>query len=337
MLALLPGDGDRGAPAEGSAKRPEPRLGELPEPRPGPGEVLVAVRAAGLNRADLLQLRGLYPPPPGESEIPGLECSGVVEALGDGVEGVARGDRVMALLAGGGMAERAAVPVGQLFPIPETLSFEEAAALPEACLTAWTNLVAEGELARGETVLVTGANGGVGTIAVQIAAGLGGRVLAAGRSRERLEPLRELGAEHLVVDAPGLAEAVRDATGGPRGSGGADLVFDLVGGELLGEHLAALRNRGRLVLIGLMAGMTAELDLRDVIRRTLKLQGSALRSRSREEKARLVSAFGEFAAERLADGRLRPVLHRVFPFREIAEAYRTVLGGGSVGKVVVTM
>ncbi|MFP3939488.1 MAG: NAD(P)H-quinone oxidoreductase [Thermoanaerobaculia bacterium] len=309
----------------------------MPEPKPAPGEVLVAVRAAGLNRADLLQLRGLYPPPPGESDIPGLECSGVVEELGEGVDGAAPGDRVMALLAGGGMAERVAVPVGQLLPLADNLSFEEGAALPEACLTAWTNLVAEGELARGETVVVTGANGGVGTMAVQLARELGARVVAAGRSRERLEPLRELGAEHLVIDAPGLAEAVRDATGGPKGGGGADLVFDLVGGELLGEHLAALRNRGRLILVGLMAGRRAELDLGEVMRRWLTLRGSVLRSRSREEKARLVAAFHELAGPRLADGRLRPVLHRAFPFREIAEAYRTVLGGGFVGKVVVTM
>lgn len=309
----------------------------MPDPKPGPGEVLVAVRAAGLNRADLLQLRGLYPPPPGESDVPGLECSGVVEELGEGVDGVAPGDRVMALLAGGGMAERVAVPVGQILPLPDGLSFEEGAALPEAGLTAWTNLVAEGELARGETVLVTGANGGVGSLAVQLAAELGGRVVAAGRSRERLEPLRDLGAEHLVIDAPGLAQAVRDATGGPKGGGGADLVFDLVGGELLGEHLAALRNRGRLVLVGLMAGRTAELDLGEVMRRWLTLRGSVLRSRPREEKARLVAGFDEFAGPRLADGRLRPMLHRAFPFREIAEAYRTVLAGGYVGKVVVTL
>jgi putative PIG3 family NAD(P)H quinone oxidoreductase len=291
----------------------------------------VAVRAAGLNRADLLQLRGLYPPPPGESEVPGLECAGVVAAVGAGVEGFRSGDRVMALLAGGGQAERVAVPAGQLMPLPEGLSFEEGAALPEACLTAWTNLVAEGGLEAGETVLVTGATGGVGTMAVQLARELGARVLAAGRSRERLAPLADLGAEALLLDEPGLAREVRERTEGR----GADLVFDLVSGELLPEHLAALRDRGRLILVGLMAGSRTELDLAEVLRRRLTIRGSVLRARPRAEKAALVAAFLTFAAARLADGRLRPVIHRVFPFEDVAAAYRELAAGGVSGKVVV--
>jgi putative PIG3 family NAD(P)H quinone oxidoreductase len=331
MRAVLPsaGAGEGGPPAPG--------LGELPEPAISPSEVLIAVRAAGLNRADLLQLRGLYPPPPGESEVPGLECAGVVEAVGSEVAGWAPGDRVMALLAGGGQAVKAAVPAGQLMPLPENLSFVEGAALPEACLTAWTNLVAEGGLAAGETVLVTGATGGVGTMVVQIARELGARVLAAGRSPERLEPLRELGAQALLVDAEGLARQVRDRTSRPQRGGGADLVLDLVGGALLGEHLAALRNRGRLVLVGLMAGSRAELDLGEILRRRLAIRGSVLRSRSREEKGELVAAFAAFGLPRLADGRLRPVVDRVFPFEEVAEAYRTLGEGGVSGKIVVRL
>lgn len=330
MRAVLP-------PHPDEAARPLPRLGALPEPEPGPGEVLVEVRAAGLNRADLLQLRGLYPPPPGESEVPGLECAGVVAAVGADVEGFRPGDRVMALLAGGGQAERVAVPAGQAMPLPETLSFEEGAALPEACLTAWTNLVAEGGLEAGEAVLVTGATGGVGTMAVQLARELGARVLAAGRSRERLEPLADLGAEALLLDETGLAREVRERTGGsPRGKG-ADLVFDLVSGELLPEHLAALRDRGRLVLIGLMGGNRAELDLAEILRRRLAIRGSVLRARPREEKAALVAAFRDFAAARLADGRLRPVIHRVFPFEDVADAYRELAAGGVGGKVLVRM
>ena len=333
MQAVLPPSPDAG--------RPEPRLGDLPEPAISPSEVLVAVRAAGLNRADLLQLRGLYPPPPGESEVPGLECAGVVEAVGAEVDGFRPGDRVMALLAGGGQAQKAAVPAGQLLPLPENLSFEEGAALPEACLTAWTNLVAEGGLEAGEAVLVTGANGGVGTMAVQIARELGARVLAAGRSRGRLAPLRELGAEALLIDEPGLARAVRDRTGrperGPERGGGADLVLDLVGGALLAEHLAALRDRGRLILVGLMAGSRGELDLGEVLRRRLTLRGSVLRSRSRAEKADLVAAFAAFGVPRLADGRLRPVVDRVFALGEIADAYRALEQGGVTGKVVVRM
>ncbi len=167
-------------------------VGEVPAPVPGAGEVLVRVAAAGLNRADLLQMRGQYPPPPGASSIPGLECAGVVDRLGEGVEGVRVGDRVMALLAGGGQAEWVAVPAGQLMPVPANLTLEEAAAIPEAALTAWTNLVVEGELRAGETVLVTGATSGIGTFAVQLIRELGGKVIAAARSAERLERLREL-------------------------------------------------------------------------------------------------------------------------------------------------
>jgi NADPH:quinone reductase-like Zn-dependent oxidoreductase len=177
MLAVLP---------TSDPPDPLPRLGELPDPEPGLGEVLVAVRAAGLNRADLLQLRGLYPPPPGESAVPGLELAGEVVAVGEGVEGWAPGRRVMALVAGGGQGELAAVPGGQLMARPDGLSFAEGAAIPEAGLTAWTNLVVEGGLAAGETVVISGANGGVGTFTVQLAAALGARVLAAGRDLTRL-------------------------------------------------------------------------------------------------------------------------------------------------------
>lgn len=329
MRAVLP---------RADASDPRPELGELPVPVPGPGEVLIDVRAAGLNRADLLQLRGLYPPPPGESEVPGLECAGVVEEVGEPVgdgtpEGWRRGDRVMALLAGGGLGEKVTAPRGQLMPIPDGLSFVEAAALPEAGLTAWTNLVAEGGLVAGETVVVTGANGGVGTFAVQLARELGARVLAAGRDPDRLEPLRALGAAELLTLGPDLAQRVAALTGGR----GADLVLDLVGGEHLPALLAALAPRGRLVLVGLMAGARAELDLGAILRRRLRLIGSVLRARSREEKARLVAAFAAFALPRLADGRLRPIVDRTFPFARIADAFAAFARGGVAGKIVVEM
>jgi putative PIG3 family NAD(P)H quinone oxidoreductase len=335
VLAVLPA-APVAAQSEGGG-RPKPRLGELPTPGLRASEVLVAVRAAGLNRADLLQLRGRYPPPPGESEVPGLECSGVIEAVGAEVEGWSPGDRVMALVAGGGQAEQVAAPAGQLMALPETLSFEEGAAVPEAAITAWTNLVVEGGLEPGETVLITGANGGVGSFAVQLAHELGARVIAAGRNRERLERLRELGADDLVIDAPGLAEEVRGRTRREGGVSGADLVLDLVGGELAAEHLGALCDRGRMVLVGVLAGRRAELDLGAVLRRRLTLRGSVLRSRPREEKAELVAGFTSFAGPRLADGRLRPVIARVFPFSEIADAYRAAEEGGQVGKIVVTV
>jgi len=166
-----------------------PRLGEVPEPQPGPGEIRIAVRACGLNHVDLMQMRGFYPPPQGESPVPGMECAGIVDEVGPGIEHWRRGERVMALLAGGGQAEKVVAPEGQAMRLPESLSFVEGAALPEACLTAWTNLVAEGALEAGESVLITGATGGMGTMAVQLAHALGARVLAASRSRERLAKL----------------------------------------------------------------------------------------------------------------------------------------------------
>jgi putative PIG3 family NAD(P)H quinone oxidoreductase len=313
-----------------------PVLGELDDPTPGPGEILVAVRATAINRADLLQLRGAYPVPAGESPVPGLECAGVVEEVGDGVDRFQVGDRVMALLGGGGHGELVAVPAGQAMAMPDGMSFEDAAALPESCLTAWVNLGVEGAVQPGETVLVTGANGGVGTVVVQVARELGARVLAIGRDLDRLAPLAELGADGLLVlgdDLADLAREVRERTEGR----GADLAIDLVGGDLVPRLLSALRNQGRLVLVGITAGARAELDLAELLRRRLTLRGSVLRSRPREEKAALVEGFEAFARERLADGRIAAVVDRVFPFEEIADAYRAITESGGVGKVVVRM
>ncbi|RMH23322.1 MAG: NAD(P)H-quinone oxidoreductase [Acidobacteria bacterium] len=324
MLAVLPFDPSAG---------PTPRLGELPEPVAGPGEVLVRVRATALNRADLLQMRGLYPPPPGESEVPGLECAGEVAALGDGVADWRIGERVMALLAGGGHAERVAVPAGQLMRIPGRLTWEQAAALPEAALTSWTNLRVEGGLEAGQSVLITAAASGVGTFAVQLARELGARVLVAGRDPERLERLRPLGAEHCLPLDDELTRRAREAAGGD----GVDLVLDLAGGNWLPAALAALRPRGRLVLVGILAGARAEIDLADVLRRRLQLVGSVLRARSRAEKAELVAGFMSFAGPRLAAGALRPVIDRVMPFSRIAEAYATMARGGLFGKLVLRL
>jgi NADPH:quinone reductase-like Zn-dependent oxidoreductase len=217
--------------------------------------------------------------------------------------------------------------------LPAGLSFAEGAAIPEAGLTAWTNLVVEGGLAAGETVLISGANGGVGTFMVQLAAALGARVLAAGRDLARLEPLRALGAAELLVLDNDLAARARELTGGR----GADLALDLVGGEHLPRLLAALAPRGRLVLVGLTAGRRAELDLGLILGRRLRLVGSTLRPRPRPEKAALVAAFGEFALPRLADGRLRPVIDRVFPFAEVAAAYAALEAGGVFGKIVLDL
>jgi putative PIG3 family NAD(P)H quinone oxidoreductase len=311
--------------------QPSPRIGDLPDPVPGPGEVLVAVEAAGINHADLHQLRGTYPPPPGESDVPGLECAGRV--IGAGSNLWVPGARVMALLGGGGHATRVAVPAGQLMPLPDNLSFVEGGALPEAALTAWTNLVAEGGLQAGETVLISGASGGMGSFAVQLARELGARVLAAGRDRDRLELLRSYGVEEICVSGPHLAKQVLEATNGR----GVDLVLDFVGGSELPGHVAALRERGRLVLIGLLAGPKADVNLGLVLSRRLRIVGSLLRPRSRAEKAVLVSDFNAFALPRLKDGRLRPIVDRVVPFEQAADAYRALERGSVFGKVVLSM
>ena len=325
MRAILPTEHD---PREPST----PTVGNLLDPVPEPGEVLVAVEAAGLNHADLHQLRGQYPPPAGESDVPGLECSGVVL---EGEKGSAwqPGTRVMALVGGGAHATRAAIPVGQLMPLPDNLSFVEGAAVPEAALTAWVNLVVEGGLQAGETVLVTGATGGMGTFTVQLARELGARVLAAGRSRERLEMLRDLGIDEVCLEGANLAGQVREATGGR----GADLVIDYTASPELGSHLAALAQRGRLVVVGRVGGRKTEVDLGLLMVQRLKVIGSVLRARPREEKARLTADFAAFALPRLRDGRLRPVVDRVFPLERAAEAYKALERGGAFGKLILSM
>jgi putative PIG3 family NAD(P)H quinone oxidoreductase len=326
MRAVEPFAGDAGSPMR-------PRLVELPEPSPGPGELLVEVRATALNRADLLQMRGLYPPPAGESAVPGLECAGVVVATGTDTTRYRPGDRVMALLAGGGHATLVVVPESQAMPIPDGLGFVEAAAVPEVALTSWTNLVYEGRLERGQSVLITAAASGVGSFAVQVARELGARVIAAGRSLARLERLRALGADELVELGPGLAERVRSHSGGA----GVDLVVDLVGGAGFAELPGCTRDRGRIVLVGVLDGTLATIDLGQVLRRRLRIVGSVLRGRSRAEKAGLVASFSDFGLDRLADGRLRPVVDAVLPFDEVADAYRRMEAGGVLGKLVLEM
>ena len=290
------------------------------------------MRAAGLSHADLHQLRGAYPPPPGESDVPGLECAGVV-LEGEPGSPWQPGVRVMALLGGGGHATRVAIPTGQLMPLPDDLSFVEGGALPEAALTAWVNLVVEGGLQAGETVLVTGATGGMGSFAVQLARELGARVLAAGRSRERLELLRGLGIEEVCLEGANLPGQVREATGGR----GVDLVLEFAGGPDTAGHLAALAPRGRLVVVGLVGGRKGEVDFGLVLRNRLRVIGSVLRARPREEKARLTADFTAFALPRLRDGRLRPVVDRVVPFDRAPEAYKTLERGGTFGKIVLEM
>lgn len=325
----------RGIPPKIDAEHPPPRLAELPDPEPRPGEIVVGVHASGLNRVDLLQIRGRYPVPEGESDIPGLECSGVVERLGPEVEEDSRwrvGDSVMALLGGGGHAERVAVPAGQLMPLPPGWTYEQGAATPEAALTAWVNLVEEGRLQPGERVLIAGVSGGVGSFACQLARELGvSQLFGTSRSRERLEALRKVGLTHGEIEDEGLAARVRQQTEGH----GVDLILDFVGGEGFTDRLGLLAPGGRLVLLGLMGGVRGSIDLSPILRRTLHIVGSLLRPRPRAEKARLVAAFDAFARDRLADGRLRPVLAGSFPAEQAAAAYDVLTAGGRVGKLVL--
>jgi NADPH:quinone reductase-like Zn-dependent oxidoreductase len=320
------------APFDVSVPSAAPRWIERPDPIPAEGEVLIEVRATALNRADLLQLRGLYPPPPGESDVPGLEASGEILALGPDTSGAAPGDRVAALLAGGGHAERVCVPVGQTLPLWPGATFAEAAAVPEAAITSWLNLVVEGELVARQTVLVTGANGGIGSFALQLARALGARPIAVvRRSAQREAALRALGAVEVIEARAGWGARFAAELGG-----GADLALDLVGGGSTGECLRALRAGGRCVLLGVLGGATAPIDLADLLRRRLLLKGSTLRGRSRAEKAELVAGFEAFAASRWQTGELRPVVDRVMAFAELPAAYAEMAAGVELGKIVAT-
>jgi putative PIG3 family NAD(P)H quinone oxidoreductase len=306
--------------------------GEVPDPLPAAGEVLVDVVASAVNRADLLQRMGFYPPPPGTSEILGMECSGRIAALGDGVEGWRIGDEVCALLAGGGYAERVVVPAGQLMPVPPGVDLPTAAALPEAACTVWSNLVIAGRLAKGEAVLVHGGASGIGTVATQVATALGANPVACTvGSAAKAEAVRELGAD-LVIDynQQDFVEAVRELTGR-----GVDLILDIVGAKYLARNLAALAPDGRLVVIGLQGGATAELDLGQLMRNRSSVHATTLRARPVAQKAAICRAVVEGLWPLIADGRVRPVVGATYPMTEVAAAHQLVEESGHVGKVLL--
>jgi len=301
--------------------------GEAPDPVPLPGEVVVRVRATAVNRADLLQAQGKYPPPPSASKILGLEAAGDVEGTGE---------RVFFLLAGGGYAEKVAVPRSMLMPIPHRLSFAEAAAIPEAWLTAYLNLFIEAGLVgeAGESALVHAAASGVGTAALQILRRRGVRTAATPRSSSKRDALRSLGAE-LAVDTSkeDFALIVEAAWG----KDSVDVVLDPVGAPFLEGNLRVLRRKGRLILIASMAGPSAEIDLRMVLGKRLRIIGSTLRSRPLEEKTALTATFVRDVLPGLADGSLLPVVDRSYPLREAAEAHRRMAANENVGKIVLVV
>ena len=310
------------------------KLVDQPSPVPGAGQVVVEVAASAVNRADLLQRQGHYPPPPGASDVLGLECSGVVAAVGAGVGRWRVGDEVCALLAGGGYAEEVLVPAGQLLPVPEGVDLVTAAALPEAACTVWSNLVMVAHLQPGETVLVHGGAGGIGTFAVQLATALGSRVVATAGTPEKLRLCRSLGAVAAVdYREQDFVAGVRAATEGR----GADVVLDVMGASYLARNLAALAPGGRLVVIGLQGGATAELDLGTLLRRRAAVLGTTLRARPVAEKAAICAAVEEHVWPLVAAGTVRPVVHGRHPLAEVAEAHRTVEDGRHTGKVLLTL
>ena len=304
----------------------------VPDPEPARGQVLVRVAAAGVNRADLLQRAGHYPSPPGSPPWPGLEVSGTVTGVGAGVTGWAAGDAVCALLGGGGYAEHVAVDAGHVLPVPAGVDLVDAAGLPEAVCTAWSNLVDVGRLRAGEHVLIHGGSGGVGSVATQLAAALGARVLTTAGGPERAARCRTLGAD-VAIDhrTQDVVAAVREATGGH----GADVVLDVLGAGALADNLALLATEGRLVVIGLQRGRRAEIDLNLLMTRRASVSGTTLRSRPDAQKTALVTAVREHVWPMVGDGRVRPVVHARLPLDEASRAHELLASGQVFGKLLL--
>lgn len=313
---------------------------EVPDPVAGPGQVLVEVAATAVNRADLLQRAGHYPPPPGAPQTLGLEMAGVVAAIAPGVEGWRPGDRVCALLAGGGYAERVAVDQRLLLPVPPGWSLSRAAAVPEVFLTAWANLFEEARLQPDESVLVHGGASGVGTAAIQLARQAGCRVLATAGTPAKRERCRQLGAELAVGHRDeDFAAAVRahlaDGAGRPPHEIGVDVILDIAGASHLARNLEALAPQGRLVLLSLLGGRAGPIDLGLVLRKRLRLIGSTLRGRPVDEKGRIVAGFRARFWPDLVAGRIAPVIDRVLPIEQAEAAHAVLEGNENIGKVVL--
>ena len=313
-------------------ERPSLQWEEVPDPTYGPEEVLVEVRAAAVNRADLSQARGNYPPPPGVTDVLGLEMAGVIGAVGDEVEGWQVGDRVCALLPGGGYAEKAAVHADMLLALPDDWSFEEGAAVPEVWYTAYVNLFLEGQLQAGETVLLHAGGSGVGTAAIQLAREADARVFITAGAAEKLERGRELGASLAVnYKEEDFSGPVLEATGGE----GVALILDPVGANYFARNLRLLKENGRLVQIGLLSGSQTDIDLGRVLGKSLRIIGSRLRPRPLSEKIEITRRFKEAVWPLLVSGTVEPVIDTVFPLEEAGDAHEYVRQNRNIGKVIL--
>ena len=303
---------------------------DLPDPEPGPGEVLVKVAGTAVNRADTMQRQGFYPPPPGASDVLGLECSGTIAALGDGVTGWAVGDEVCALLAGGGYAELVAVPAGQLMPVPDGVDLVIAGSIPEVACTVWSNLFMIAGLQPGERLLVHGGSGGIGTFAIQLASAMSAKVFTTAGTSEKLAACADLGADVTInYRDEDFVEVLREA-------GGADVILDNMGAKYLGRNVEALATEGRLVVIGMQGGTKGELDLGLLMRKRGAVIASTLRSRPAEEKAVIAASVVEHVWPLVADGQVRPIVHATMPLDRVADAHRLMEESSHIGKIVLT-
>ena len=310
------------------------RLVERPIPALAAGEVLVKVAAAGINRADLSQRQGAYPPPPGASDLPGLEISGSIESLGAGVQGWRPGDAVCALLTGGGYAEYCAVPAGQCLPVPGGLTLIEAAAIPEACFTVWTMVWDRARLASGESLLVQGGSSGIGVMAIQMAVALGHRVFVTAGSEEKCAACVALGAERAInYRTQDFVAEVQAATAGR----GVDVILDMVGGDYVKREVAALADDGRLVFIASLGGAEAGFNVREVMRRRLTITGATLRARPLAFKEAIARNLRKTIWPLLESGRIRPVIQQTFPLAQAADAHRLMEAGGHTGKILLVV
>jgi len=308
------------------------RPATLPVPSPGEGEVLIKVAAAGVNRPDVLQRKGGYPPPPGASPLPGLEVAGTIVEVGPNVDGWARADAVCALVAGGGYAEYCVAPAPQCLPVPTGLSMVEAAAVPETFFTVWTNVFQRGRLAAGETILIHGGSSGIGTTAIQLAKSFGATVLTTAGSDEKCAACRDLGADWAInYRTEDFVAIAKEATAGK----GVDLVLDMVGGDYLPRNISALAVDGRHVSIAFLGGAKVTLDLRPVMVRRLTLTGSTLRPRSIADKAAIAAQLREQVWPLLENGEVRPVVHATMPLEKAAEAHALMETSSHIGKIIL--